>query len=68
MSGQPVNDQGIDWQAERAAFELWYLGTQCANNRRRMVRYVETGLYVDRVVRIAWRAWRQGVERGCSRQ
>lgn len=56
----------IDWVAEQAAFERWYLATQCMQNYRRVSKHVETGLYVDKLVRIAWRAWRQGVERAAA--
>ena len=54
---------GINWEAERDAFERWYLGTQCACNRVRVHRDEVTGMYSDKVVAIAWRAWRQAVHR-----
>jgi hypothetical protein len=57
---------GINWAAEQAAFERWYLATQCMQNYRRVSKHVETGLYVDKLVRIAWRAWRHGVERAAA--
>lgn len=53
----------IDWDAERDAFERWYLSTQCARNRVRVHRDEETGMYFDKVVAIAWRAWRQAARR-----
>lgn len=54
---------GINWDAERDAFERWYLGTQCARNRVRVHRDEVTGMYFDKVVTIAWRAWRQAAHR-----
>lgn len=61
----PVADarSAVDWAEEQAAFERWYLGTQTRKNAPRVTKFTETGLYVDKVVRIAWRAWRQAVER-----
>ena len=57
-------ESDIDWVAEQTAFERWYLETQCMRNYRRVSKHVETGLYVDKLVRVAWRAWRRGVQRG----
>jgi hypothetical protein len=54
---------GINWDAERDAFERWYLRTQCARNRVRVHRDEVTGMYFDKVVAIAWRAWRQAANR-----
>ena len=56
----------IKWDEEQAAFERWYLTTQCQNNYRRVSKHVETGLYADKLVRIAWRAWRHGIERAAT--
>ena len=53
----------INWDAERDAFERCYLNTQCARNRVRVHRDEVTGMYFDKVVAIAWRAWRQAAHR-----
>ncbi len=52
----------LNWVAERDAFERWYLATQCARNRVRVHRDEVTGMYFDKVVTIAWRAWRQATK------
>lgn len=57
------SDEPLDLAAERVAFEKWFLTTQCKRNQTRLRRHVETDLYADLVVRVAWRAWRQGVAR-----
>lgn len=56
-------DLGINWDSERDAFERWYLNTQCARNGVRVHRDEVTGMYFDKVVAIAWRAWRQATHR-----
>lgn len=53
----------VDWDAERAAFEHWYLTTQSRKNHGRMVKDVGTNIYIDIVVRIAWRSWQMGAKR-----
>jgi len=56
---------GVNWGAEQAAFEQWYLTTQCGKNHRRVMKN-ESGFYVDMLVRIAWRAWKRAVERAAA--
>jgi hypothetical protein len=52
---------------ERSAFEHWFLTTQCKRNYRRLIKDFDTGLYIDRVVRIAWRAWRVAFQRAIAK-
>ena len=52
----------IDWDAERAAFEHWFLHTQCKKNYQRVTRD-GAGVYMDRVVALAWRAWKHALVR-----
>ena len=53
-------DQNTERKADRDAFERWFVATQTTKNHGRIAKYPETGVYIDRVVRIAWRAWRTG--------
>ena len=57
-----VDKAGIDWAIEQEAFERWYVSTQTKRNYRRLCK-LPTGVYVDLVVLIAWRAWRQSAYR-----
>jgi len=52
----------IDWEAEREAFQQWYLATQTRQNYAR-VYAKDNGIYIDRVVRIAWRVWQKATKR-----
>jgi drug/metabolite transporter superfamily protein YnfA len=52
----------IDWEAERVEFQRWYLATQTKQNYAR-VYAKDNGVYVDRVVRIAWRVWKKATQR-----
>lgn len=56
---------GINWAAERAAFEHWFGTTQTKNPVRAHAKS-ETGTYIDGLTRSAWRAWRHAVMRGAT--
>lgn len=56
---------GINWDAERAAFERWFGTTQTKNPVRARAKS-ETGTYIDGLTRAAWRAWRHAVMRGAT--
>lgn len=61
-----MNGTNINWDMERTAFEHWFVRTQTNNNRTRVVSKLIDGTYVDGVVRGAWRAWRQAIQRGAD--
>lgn len=56
---------GINWEAERAAFERWYVATQTKNNHVRVKAKLD-GTYIDGLVRVSWRAWRKAVQRAAA--
>ena len=56
---------GINWAAERAEFERWYVATQTKNNWIR-VKAKSDGTYIDGLVRASWRAWRVAVQRAAD--
>lgn len=56
----------INWDAERTAFERWFVMTQTRKNHVRVTAKAEDGTYIDGLVRVTWRAWRHAVHRGAA--
>ena len=57
---------GINWDAERAAFERWFVTTQTSKNYVRAKAKAEDGTYIDGLARAMWKAWRHAVQRGAA--
>lgn len=57
---------GINWVAERDAFERWFVATQTTKNYVRAKAKAEDGTYIDGLARAMWKAWRHAVQRGAT--
>lgn len=65
--GQAVFPTGLtpaDEDPERAKFEVWFVKTQTLNNYRRIGKEALTGIYIDGIARVAWRAWQEAKKQG----